>query len=93
MASFLQPSQILTPEGRFETVQKPPILWDAMSVQDAIDFSIYAVRTTMDTMHFQARPKNVGGAIDVLLLTPDESRWVQRKALHGEGYSIQRGNG
>jgi hypothetical protein len=93
MASLLQPAQILTPEGRFETVQKPPVLWDAMSVQDAIDFSIYAVRTTMDTMRFQARPKNVGGAIDVLLLTPDGSRWIQRKGLRGEGEPIQQRGG
>jgi hypothetical protein len=52
-----------------------------MSLQDAIDFSIYAIRTTIDTMRFQARPKNVGGPIDVLVLTPDETKWIQRKAL------------
>jgi len=34
-------------------------------------------------MRFQARPKNVGGPIDVLLLTPEEARWIQRKELSG----------
>ena len=53
-----------------------------MTLQDAIDFSIYAIRTTIDTMRFQARPKNVGGAIDVLLLAAEEARWIQRKELH-----------
>ncbi|HEX9757606.1 MAG TPA: hypothetical protein VGB26_07365 [Nitrospiria bacterium] len=87
MASLLQPVQILLPNGQMEKVQRPPILWDAMSIQDAIDFSIHAVRTTIETMRFQARPKNVGGAIDVLLLTPDGSKWIQRKNLHGERQS------
>ncbi len=56
-----------------------------MTIQDAIDFAIYSVRTTIDTMRFQARPKNVGGPVDVLLITPDEpARWVQRKHFRGE---------
>ena len=55
-----------------------------MTLQDAIDFSIYAIRTTIDTMRFQARPKNVGGPIDVLVITPDETRWIQKKELRGE---------
>ena len=55
-----------------------------MNVQDAIDFAIYAVRTTIDTMRFEARPKNVGGPIDVLLITAQGSRWIQRKELHGQ---------
>lgn len=64
---------------------KPPILWDAMNIQDAIDFAIYAVRATIDTMRFQARPKNVGGPIDVLLITPDaKPNWIQRKEFRGE---------
>ena len=62
----------------------PPIIWDAMTLQDAIDFSIYAIRTTIDTMRFQARPKNVGGPIDVLVLTAEEVRWIQKKEYHGE---------
>ena len=64
---------------------KAPTIWDAMNIQDAIDFAIYAVRTTIDTMRFQARPKNVGGPVDVLLITPDEpARWIQRKQFRGE---------
>ena len=76
IASLLQPTQ---------AQPKPPIIWDAMTVQDAIDFAIYAVRTTIDTMRFQARPKNVGGPVDVLLFMPDEPpRWIQRKEFRGE---------
>lgn len=84
MAGILQPAEIIRPDGKRERISKAPVIWDAMTVQDAIDFAIYAVRTTIDTMRFQARPKNVGGPIDVLLITPEEARWVQRKELHGE---------
>lgn len=64
---------------------KAPIIWPAMNIQDAIDFAIYAVRTTIDTMRFQARPKSVGGPVDVLLITPDEGAlWIQRKKYRGE---------
>jgi hypothetical protein len=60
-----------------------PMIWDAMTVQDAIDFAVYAIRTTIDTMRFQARQKNVGGPIDVLLLLPDaKPKWVQKKDYH-----------
>jgi len=60
------------------------IIWDSMPIQDAIDFAVYAVRTTIDTIRFQARPKNVGGPIDVLLLTPEQSTWIQRKEFRGQ---------
>jgi len=74
---------IITDEHGNKKVIKPsfPIVWDALPLQDAIDFSIFAIRTTIDTIRFQARPKNVGGPIDVLVLTPDGARWIQRKEL------------
>jgi hypothetical protein len=51
-----------------------------MTVQDAIDFAVYAIRTTIDTMRFQARAKNVGGNIDVLLLKPNQDpQWIKKK--------------
>lgn len=84
ISGILQPSQMVVPGGEAKKILKAPILWDAMTIQDAIDFAIYAVRTTIDTMRFQARPKNVGGPIDVLLLTPEKTEWIQRKKLHAK---------
>jgi len=84
LAGIIQPSLMPGPEGKVVPLQKPPIIWDAMALQDAIDFSIYAIRTTIDTIHFQARPKNVGGPIDVLVVTPDGAKWIQKKDLKGE---------
>ena len=70
-------------DGQPKESKSPAIVWDAMNVQDAIDFAIYAVRTTIETMRFEARVKSVGGPIDVLLLTPNGASWIQKKELHG----------
>ena len=85
ITSIINPVIIKDEKGEQKIVRSvAPIIWDAMPLQDAIDFSIYAIRTTIDTMRFQARPKTVGGAIDILILTPDYVRWIQRKELKGE---------
>lgn len=59
-----------------------PIPFNFFTLQDAIDFSVYAVRTTIDTIRFQPRPKSVGGPIDVLVIKPNEVRWIKRKELN-----------
>ena len=84
IAGILTPSQLKGPDGNIQQVVKAPVLWETMPIQDAIDFAIYAVRTTIDTIRFQARPKNVGGPIDVLLLTPEKVSWIKRKEYRGE---------
>lgn len=81
---LLKAKQVVGPEGQVMEITGARINWHLMNVQDAIDFAIYAVRTTIDTMRFEARPKNVGGPIDVLLIAPQGSRWIQRKELHGQ---------
>lgn len=60
-----------------------PILWQYFTLQDAVDFAKYAVKTTIDTMRFQKRIKTVGGPIDLLILKPDGAQWISRKELHG----------
>ncbi|MBE9501816.1 MAG: hypothetical protein KAX23_06185 [Dehalococcoidia bacterium] len=57
---------------------------DAMPLQDAIDYAIHLIRTTIDTLRFEPRFPTVGGAIDVLVITPPSKlNFVQRKELHG----------
>jgi len=84
IAGILVPKQIKTPNGKAKPSITAQVVWDTMPIQDAIDFAIYTVRTTIDTIRFQARPKNVGGPIDVLLLTPDNVSWIQRKEYRGQ---------
>lgn len=59
-----------------------PILWQFFTLQDAIDFAKYAIQVTIDSFKFQPRPKTVGGAVDILVIKPNEAFWVQRKELH-----------
>lgn len=57
------------------------IAWNLMTLQDAVDFAVYAIKTTIDTMRFQLKIKSVGGPIDVLIIKPDGAKFLQRKEL------------
>lgn len=65
-------------------IETPPyhqVPWGFFTLQDAIDFAIFAVRSTIDALRFQPRAKTVGGPIDVLVIKPTGALWVQRKEL------------
>jgi hypothetical protein len=84
LASILNPVTYKDETGTEKVIRAvAQVAWDVMPLQDAIDFAIYAIQTTIDTMRFQARAKTVGGPIDVLALTPDEAKWIQKKELRG----------
>ncbi len=85
ITSLINPVVIKDEKGNDKIVRAVAgeIYWGTLTLQDAIDFSIYAIRTTIDTMRFQGRQKTVGGPIDVLLITPDNSIWIQKKRLEG----------
>lgn len=80
-------SRILTPvyskrvDGTYVEIKSYPILWQYFTLQDAVDFARYAVRTTIDTMNFQRRVKTVGGPIDILVIKPAESIWIEKREL------------
>lgn len=59
----------------------PGIPFNFFTLQDAIDFAIYAVRTTIETFRFQKRIKTVGGPIDILAIKPEGTKWIQNKEL------------
>jgi len=67
-------------KGDFEytPIDTHRIPFERFTLQDAIDFSVYAIRITADTMRFQSRPNTVGGATNVLVIKQNESFWVQR---------------
>lgn len=58
------------------------IAWNLMTLQDAIDFVRYAINTTIDTMRFTNVNKTVGGPIDILVITPNKTKWISHKKLH-----------
>jgi hypothetical protein len=79
---LVKPVSIRDPGGDFVPIPDHPIQFRYFTLQDAIDYCLYAVKTTIDTMRFHPRPKTVGGPIDVLVVKPKEAFWVKRKELH-----------
>lgn len=61
-----------------------PISWPSLTLQDAIDFAVFAIRTTARAMRFQARPQRVGEKVDVLVLRPEGAEWVRRSPLSAD---------
>lgn len=54
------------------------IQYNFFTVKDAIDFSEFLVRTTIDYVRFANIPKIVGGYIDTILLTPFSAKWISK---------------
>lgn len=57
------------------------ILWNYFTLQDAIDFARFTVETTINTMHFKNVVETVGGNVDILVVTPEETKWIQKEEL------------
>ncbi|MDD5342224.1 MAG: hypothetical protein PHI73_02725 [Patescibacteria group bacterium] len=82
ISGLITPVVVADQTGTQKVLRQPaPIIWDAMPLQDAIDFSEFAIKATIDTIRFQARPKNVGGPVDVLVITPDKASFIKNKTL------------
>ncbi len=62
-------------------IPKMDIPFQFFTLQDAIDFSMYAIDTTIKTMKFCVMPESVGFPVDILVIKPDESFWISRKEL------------
>ena len=67
--------------GTYTDLPYEEILWGYFTLQDAIDFARYAVETTIQTMRFKKVIETVGGEVDILVITPDDARWLQKAEL------------
>jgi hypothetical protein len=86
LSRLIQPVAQLDESGAIvQAFPHHPIPWQFFTLQDAIDFAVFAVRSTIDAIRLQPRAKTVGGPIDVLVIRPDGARWIQRKELHVAG--------
>jgi len=79
---LINPVWVKDQAGNYQQLPAFDIPWQFFTLQEAIDFATFALRATTDAIRFQARPKTVGGPIDVLVIKPDGAFWVQRKELH-----------
>ncbi len=81
---IIKPAFSQDPEENFQPYPTHKIPYHFFTLQDAIDFAIYAIRTTIDTIICQPRAKSVGGPIDVLVSKPEEASWIQHKTMKGD---------
>jgi hypothetical protein len=55
--------------------------YNVWSVLDAVDYAKFLISTTADFQKFAMMIPNVGGEIDIALLTPNRFDWIQKKPL------------
>ncbi len=66
----------------YETSPESQPPYPAFSLQDAINYSEFLIRTTSYHQHFSQKIPTVGGDIDVALITPfDGFEWIRQKSL------------
>lgn len=85
VSRLVKRAQLLEPDGTVSAIlSEAEIPWNFFTLQDAIDFAVFATRATIEAIRFLSRAKTVGGPIDILTIKPDGASWVQHKELHGE---------
>ena len=65
------------PDGNYIDLSYEEILWIFFTLQDAVDFARFAVETTVRTMRFKNVIETVGGNVDILVITPEETKFLQ----------------
>lgn len=81
LARLISPVSIRNPKGEMMPLPDYPVALNLFTLQDAAEFADFALNTTMDAMRFQVRPKTVGGAVDLLAITPERYLWLRKKEL------------
>lgn len=62
-----------------------------MNLQDAIDYTIFLIRTTIDYQRFATMVPVVGGDIDLAIITHHAGfKWIQYKEYVGEQSKLER---
>ena len=81
LTRLIQNVAVKTEDNQYLDLPFEEILWNYFTLQDAIDFARYAVETTIQTMRFKNVVETVGGTVDILVITPDETTWLQKEVL------------
>jgi len=74
--------RLITPESL------PP--FHLMPLPDAVDYARYLIETTILTLRFEPRFPSVGGPVDVLTISADSMRFMQRKGQTAAGQEMIR---
>lgn len=81
LTRIIQNVALKSNENEYLDLPYEEILWGYFTLQDAVDFARYAVEMTIQTMRFKNVVETVGGKVDILIITPDEVRWLQKEKL------------
>ena len=82
LTRLLQNCALRNNDGTYTDLPDNEICWNFFTLQDAVDFAKYAVETTIKTMHFLNTVETVGGNVDLLVITPDKTEWLEKEKLH-----------
>lgn len=67
--------------GGYEPIPNYTILWRYFTLQDAVDFARFALKTTAQTHRFWSMPEYVSEESDILILKPQDAYWLQKVEL------------
>lgn len=81
LTKMLNSTAIKNNDGTYSDLPQSYISFEYFTLQDAVDFARYAVEMTINTRHFENVVETVGGNVDILVITPEESKWLQHKEL------------
>lgn len=82
LSKIIQNTYMRDEDGKEISLGEMKVSWGLFTLQDAIDFAQYAVDVTIKTMHYSSVVETVGGPIDILVIKPERSFWIQHKELH-----------
>jgi hypothetical protein len=64
-----------------------PVMYDGMPVQDAINFAVYILRTTIGMANAEIGPPSCGGPLQLATILPEGNfEWVEKPVLHVESF-------
>lgn len=73
-------------DGSYHDIHLEKCRYGELSLQEAVEYVYFLINTTIQHMRFTYKKENVGLPIDILVLKPDESFWLQKKNLYLPSY-------
>ena len=72
-------------DGLYYDINIERCRYNELSLQETIEYVYFLISTTIQYMRFTYKKDNVGFPIDILVIMPNESLWLQKKELHIPG--------
>lgn len=81
ISRLLEKSELTYCDGTKEPATYYPPMIQEFTLQDAVNFCRFMVDTTVQMQHFVNFPLLTGGETDVIVLTKDETKWIQKEEV------------